>query len=258
MVSADEALSIVAAALYLILLGHFAIRFARSRWWIYFFIAFFCALRVVAYVLRAYVDSDAVEYYSNQWISLYITEVTLLSVGVVFILMVLARLYQSILPKLRHQNSHPRGMFETTLVNRTRLFLLPIIACVIAGAVLATPDNSESLQNTGLTLRKVAVLGLLAVGLMFLYAAWNYRNRYPEGQKAFNITLTVTALFVVSLVYKIVYTFKTDVQTTVWAFFVFSPLLELAALCVLAGDLQTVFLGRKEDKIPKDEENELH
>ncbi|KAG0361702.1 hypothetical protein BC939DRAFT_469634 [Gamsiella multidivaricata] len=257
MISADEILSIITAVFYLGLLIHFAIRFARSRWWIYFFIGLFCAIRIVAYVIRAYVESDAVTYGSSKWISLYITETTLLSIGVIFILLILARLYASILPKLRHVAGHSRGKFEATLVLRTRLFLLPIIACVIAGAVLASPDYTESQQNTGLILRKVAVLGLMAVALIFLYAAWNYRQRYPENKRAFELCLVVTGLFVVSLIYKIVYTFRTSALTTTWAYFVFSPLLELAALVVLSVDLQMYFLGRKEDKLPKEELHDL-
>ena len=257
MASADEILSIVAAALYLLLLGQFVVRFALSRWWTYLFIAFFCIIRVVAFVLRAYIDSDAVEYLSNQWISIYIAEVTLISAGVIFILLVLTHLYQSILPKLRHQNGHSPNMFETTLVNHTRLIMMPIIILVIIGAVFSTPGHSESLQNTGLILRKVAVLSLLVVGLMFLYAACDFRNLYVENQKPFNTTLSVTTLFVVSLVYKITYTFSPDVENTTWAFFVFSPLLELVALYLLVGNLQTLFLGREEDNILKDEESEL-
>ena len=62
----------------------------------------------------------------------------------------------------------------------------------------------------------------------------------------------VTVLFNVSLVYKVVFTFgDAAVQETLWAFYVFSPLLELAALVVLAADLQTIFLGHKHDRIPK-------
>ncbi|KAI1308760.1 hypothetical protein EDD11_004169 [Mortierella claussenii] len=242
MASADEILSIVAAVLYVALFVQFVYRFARTRWWPYFFIALFCAIRIAAYI----------------YISLYITEVTLLSVGVIFILLILARLYRTILPKLRYHANHSRGKFEATLVDRTRLMLLPIIACVIAGAVLASPDYSESEQHTGLVLRKISIVALLVVGLVFMYAAWNYRQRYPENKRPFTLCLIVTTLFVASLVYKVVYTFQPSAQTSTWAFFLFSPLLELAALCVLCVDLQRHFLGRKEDEIPeKGEHTEL-
>ena len=259
MASADEILSIVAAVFYFVLLGQFAIRFARSFWWVYFFIALFCTIRVAAYIVRAFVDSNAIVVGSSQWISLYIAEVTLLSIGVIFILAILARLYHSVLPKLRHlHGNQEKGKFEATLVDRTRLLLLPIIACVIVGAVLATPGYTASQMNTGLILRKVSVLGLLAISLVFLYAAWNYRMRYPDYTRPFNVCLLVTALFVASLIYKIVATFNPTVQTTTWAFFVFSPLLELVALAVLSIDLQALFLGREQDMITKDEESEMH
>ncbi|KAF9350222.1 hypothetical protein BGX26_011565 [Mortierella sp. AD094] len=254
MASADEILCIVAAVLYFVLLGHFAIRFARSIWWIYFFLAFFCTLRVAAYAIRAYVDTmDVDDANLNTFISLYITETTLLSIGVIFILLILARLYHSILPKLRHAAGHSRGKFEATLVDRTRLILLPIIACVIGGAVLASPGYTASQMSIGLTLRKIAVIGLLIVSFIFLYAAWNYRQRYPENKHPFHICLIITSLFVVTMIYKTVYTFNTSVQTTTWAFFLFSPLIELIALGVLATDIQTHFLGHPEDKIDLEE-----
>ncbi|KAG0206021.1 hypothetical protein BGX28_002477 [Mortierella sp. GBA30] len=252
MVSADEVLSIVTAVLYTVLLLQFFTRFAITRWWIYFFCGLFCAIRVAAYVVKAYVDT--LEYGTKQWISLYIAEMTLINVGMVFILLILARLYHSILPKLRHQDGQqPRGKFEATLVDRTRLFLLPVIALVIAGAVMGSSD-SESQLNTSVILRKVSVLALLVIGLIFFYAAWVYRQRYPDHRYQFNLCFFVTALFNISLIYKVVYTFQASVTSSTWAFFVFSPLMELVALGALCVDLRTHFLGRKEDKIPKGEE----
>ncbi|KAF8957561.1 hypothetical protein BGZ46_002158 [Entomortierella lignicola] len=250
MASADEVLSIIAAVCYFFLFGFFVIRFARSLWYPYFFISFFCVVRIVAYAIRAYVDGMTyTDENKNTYISLYITELTLLSIGVVFVLLLLAHLYQSILPKLRHVAGHSRGKFEATLVDRTRLFLLPIIGCVVAGATLSSPGYTADQANIGLILRKVAVIGLMVVALIFWYAAWNYRQRYPQNQYPFTICLIVTGLFVVSLVYKIVYTFNASAQTTTWAYFVFSPLLELVALAVLTTDIQTHFLGRPEDKL---------
>ncbi|KAG0003188.1 hypothetical protein BGZ80_011340 [Entomortierella chlamydospora] len=250
MANADEILSIIAAVLYFILLGHFAIRFARSIWWIYFFLAFFCTIRVAAYIMRAYVGTMVVTHANeNTYIALLIADTTLLSIGVIFILLILARLYHSILPKLRHSAGHTRGKFEATLVDRTRLVLLPIIVCFIVGAVFASPGYTAEQAHIGDILRKVAAIGLLIVGFIFLYAAWNYRQRYPENQHPFHICLAITALFVVTMIYKIVYTFNTGAQTATWAFFVFSPLIELIALAILSIDIQTHFLGRPEDKI---------
>ncbi|KAF9923017.1 hypothetical protein FBU30_006873 [Linnemannia zychae] len=253
MASADYILSIVTAALYGVLFLQFAYRFARSIWWIYFFCALLCAIRIAGFGLRAYVDSGSLVYGTSKWISYYITEVTLLNVGTIFVILILARLYHSILPKLRHHAGKiPRGIFEKTLIDHTRLFLLPLIALFIAGAVLASMNNPKQVEIS-LTLRKIASVGLLVFGLIFLYNSWMYRQRYPDYRQAFTICFVLTVLFNVSLVYKLIATFVIDVQNSIWAFFVFSPLLELAALVILAVDLQTIFMGHKKDKIPKEE-----
>ncbi|KAF8926115.1 hypothetical protein EDD21DRAFT_377629 [Dissophora ornata] len=243
MASADEILSIVAAVLFAALLGQFSTRFLRSHWIPYLLIIFFCTIRVAGYGIRAYLDTNSLEYGSNTWISLYIAELVLLSIGAIFILLLLARLYRSILPKLRAQTGEDRGKFERTLVDHTRLYLLPVIVCVIIGGTYAAPTYSESQQNTGLILRKIGVVMLGFVGFLYLVTALMYRKRYPDNQQAFNIALIVTALFDVSLVYKIVYTFYSKAQTTTVAYFILSPLLEIIALCVLSVDLQGHFLG---------------
>ncbi|KAG0285618.1 hypothetical protein BGZ96_010147 [Linnemannia gamsii] len=251
MASADEILSALTAALYGLLFIQFTYRFARSTWWIYFFCSLLCAIRIAAFGLRAYVDAGSLTVGSSKWLAYYITEVTLLNVGAIFVILILARLYHSILPKIRHHaGGLPRGMFERTLVDHTRLFLLPVIGLIIAGGVLASMTDPKQVELS-LTLRKVAVIGLMVFGLAFLYGAWLYRNKFPEYRQPFTICLVVTVLFNVSLVYKVLFTFSVDVQSCLWAFYVFSPLLELAALVVLAVDLQTIFLGHKHDKIPK-------
>ncbi|KAG0048062.1 hypothetical protein BGZ83_006930 [Gryganskiella cystojenkinii] len=244
MASVDEILSIVAAVLYLGLLVQFTHRFVRSRWFPYAFLMFFCILRVVAYAIRAY--TDTLEYGTDKWIPLYITSTVLLSVGVIFILMLLAKLYHSILPKLRAQTGELRGRFEATLVDRTRLFLLPVIVCIIIGASYASPNDTPSHQSLGLVLRKVGIVLLGVFGAVFLIAALRYHKRYPGNRQAFNIALTVTVLFDISLIYKIVYTFYAEAATTTAAFFVLSPLMELIALGVLSVDLQSYFLGQPE------------
>ncbi|KAF9127207.1 hypothetical protein BGX30_014885 [Mortierella sp. GBA39] len=252
MASTDEILSIITTALYGILFLQFTYRFARSIWWIYFFCSLVCAIRIAAFGLRAYVDVGSLIVGSSKWLSYYITEVSLLNVGAVFIILILARLYHSILPKIRHQaGGLPRGLFERTLVDHTRLFLLPIIGLIIASGVLSSMTDPDQVELS-FTLRKVAVIGLMVFGLIFLYCSWVYRSKFPEYRRPFTICLVVTVLFNVSLVYKVVFAFgDADVQDTLWAFYVFSPLLELVVLVVLAVDLQTIFLGHKHDKIPK-------
>ncbi|KAK3836925.1 MAG: hypothetical protein JOS17DRAFT_732548 [Linnemannia elongata] len=252
MASADEILSIITATFYGILFLQFAYRFARSIWWIYFFCSLLCAIRIAAFGLRAYVDAGSLVVGSSKWYAYYITEVTLLNVGAIFVILILARLYHSILPKVRHHaGGLPRGVFERTLVDHTRLFLLPIIGLIIAGGVLSSMTDPHQVELS-LTLRKVAVIGLMVFGLVFLYCSWVYRSKFPEYRRPFTICFVVSVLFNVSLVYKVVFTFgDAAVQGTLWAFYVFSPLLELAALVVLAVDLQTIFLGHKHDKIPK-------
>ncbi|KAF9901884.1 hypothetical protein EC991_005586 [Linnemannia zychae] len=253
MASADEILSIISAALYGILFLQFAFRFARSIWWIYFFCSLLCAIRLAAFSLRAYVDVGSLVVGSSKWEAYYITEVTLLNVGAIFVILILARLYHSILPKVRHHGGNlPRGKFERTLVDHTRLFLLPIIGLIIAGGVLSSMSDPKQV-SLSLTLRKIAVIGLLVFGLVFLYSSWVYRQKFLEYRRAFTICFVVTVLFNISLVYKVVFTFDAAVQEVVWAFYVFSPLLELAALVVLAVDLQTIFLGHAKDKIPKED-----
>ncbi|KAG0337501.1 hypothetical protein BG000_005326 [Podila horticola] len=239
------------------ILSIFAIRFARSRWWIYAFILFFCSIRIVAYILRAYlaVMNENITATTNiqtaypNYVSILITEMVFISIGAIFILLLLARLYHSILPTLRHHAGHERGRFEATLVDRTRLFMLPVIACIIVGAVFASPDYSADQQRIGLICRKVGTVGLFLFALVFLGAAETYRRRYPEAKRAFSICVAVTFLFVVSLIYKIVATFYAPALTNLTAYYIFSPLVELIALCFLCVDLQMHFKGRPEDKV---------
>ncbi|GJJ72828.1 hypothetical protein EMPS_05186 [Entomortierella parvispora] len=244
MASVDEILSIVAGVLFLALLGLFTIRFVKSHWAPYAYLMFFCLLRVVGYGLRAYVDTlNQVD--NTNWVPYYIADTVLLSIGVIFILLLLAKLYHSILPKLRAETGEERGRFERTLVDRTRLFLLPIVICVVIGASYASPTNSISQQNTGLVLRKVGVCLLAIFGVVYLISALTYRKRYPANQRAFTIALVVTILFDISLVYKIVYTFDAVAATKTAAYFILGPFLELIALGVLSVDLQSHFLGYK-------------
>lgn len=182
---------------------------------------------------------------NTDWVPYYIAETVFLSIGVVFILFVLSRLYQTILPKLRAETSEAQGRFERTLIDHTRLFLMPVVICIVVGASFASPSNSISQQNTGLIFRKVGVCLLAAIGAVFLVSALTYRKRYPAHQRAFTIALAVTILFDISLIYKIVYTFDAVAATKTVAYFILTPLLELVALTILSVDLQSYFLGHK-------------
>ncbi|KAF9198124.1 hypothetical protein BGZ49_001166 [Haplosporangium sp. Z 27] len=246
MVSADEILSIIVCVLFLAALAAFGLRYMRSNWAVYYFIMTFIVIRIGAYGLRAYLDSGAITPADSSYENLYIAELVLVSIGVVFIMKLIVRLYESILPKLRAQESQAPDLFEQCLVERTRFFIMPLVILVIAGAVLST-DDSESQRSLGLALRKVGVCLMMLLGLWYLQATYAYRQRYPANRKAFNVAFTAIALFDVTIVYKIIYTFYPAAQTATAAYFIFSPLLELIALGVLSVDLQAYFLGRPFD-----------
>ncbi|KAF8926065.1 hypothetical protein BGZ58_000223 [Dissophora ornata] len=203
----------------------------------------FLVIRIVAFGMRAYLDSGAISPSDNNYLNLVITELVLLSIGVVFVMKLLVRLYESVLPKLRAQFSHGPDLFERCLIERTRFFLTPLIVLVVVGAIMSTPDHSESDQNTGLALRKVGVSLLLVLGLWYWFAAYTYRNRYPGNSRAFTIALLATTAFDISLIYKFIYTFYSAAQNVTGVFFIFTPLMEMAGLCVLSVDLQSYFLG---------------
>lgn len=243
MASVDEILSIITCILFGIVLAGFSLRYMGSRWSIYVFIMVFIVIRIAAFGIRAYMDSGAIAPGDDGFLDIYITELVLLSVGVIFIMKLLARLYDCILPKLRAQNDTLPDLFERCLVERTRFFLLPLIALVIAGAVLSTPQHSASDQQLGLTLRKIGVSLLMLLGLWYWFAAFTYRNRYEGNRRAFTIALLATTLFDISLLYKLIYTFHPDAQSNAGVFFVFSPLMELIGLCILSVDLRAYFLG---------------
>ncbi|KAF9955484.1 hypothetical protein BGZ72_003707 [Mortierella alpina] len=243
MASAEEILSIIAAILFMVALSQFSFRYLKSRWGIYFFIMTFCLLRVVAYSIRAYMNSGAITPLDKSFMNLYIAELILLSIGVVFIMKLLARLYGAILPKLRAQTSTGPDRFEQCLVERTKYFLLPLIVLVVAGAIYSTPNHSISDQHLGLVLRKVGICLLMILGVWFLHAAFNYRTRYPGNRYAFNIALVATILFDITLVYKLVATFYADAQNQTAVYFIFQALVELMGLGVLSVDLQAYFLG---------------
>ncbi|KAG0284514.1 hypothetical protein BGZ98_005895, partial [Dissophora globulifera] len=198
MVSVDEILSIIACFMFAGLFVGFLLRIIKSRWTVYYFLLAFALLRIVAYSIRAYIDSGAISPADSAFINLYITESILLSLGAVVFIKVLARLYGSILPKLRSQSMREPDLFERYVVERTRLFLLPLVALIIAGATLSTPDHTASQLELGATLRKIGICLLLVLGLWFWYAAFTYRNIYSDNVRAFNIALITTTLMDIS------------------------------------------------------------
>ncbi|KAI7820263.1 hypothetical protein BC939DRAFT_519691 [Gamsiella multidivaricata] len=66
-----------------------------------------------------------------------------LSVGHIVVFLLLVWLYRSILPRLRVQTGEDRDKFERTLVDHTRLLLLPVAPCVIVGAIFAEAQTIE-------------------------------------------------------------------------------------------------------------------
>ncbi|KAF9169067.1 hypothetical protein BGX21_001600 [Mortierella sp. AD011] len=243
MVSVDEVLSIVACVLFCVTLAGFGIRFMNSRWGVYSYIMIFIVLRIVGYGIRAYIDSGAIDPSNDSYVNLIITELILLSIGVVFIMKLIAQLYDFILPKLRSQYSQEPDLFERCMVERTRFFLLPLTVLVIVGAVESTPGHSASEMDLGLVLRKIGICLLMLLGIWYFSSTFVYRNRYPANSRAFTIALAAIGLFDISIVYKVVCTFYPAAQNVTAVYFIFSPVLELIVLGVLSVDLQSYFLG---------------
>ncbi|KAF9275093.1 hypothetical protein BGZ68_000126 [Mortierella alpina] len=244
MAPADEILSTITAVFFMLALMQFSFRYLKSSWDIYFFLITFCLFRVVAYGIRAYMNSGAITPTDKSFMNLYIAELILLSIGAVFIMKLLARLYGTILPRLRTPTLNEADLFERCLVENTKYFLLPLIVLVIAGAIYSTPGHSVSEQRLGLVLRKIGICLLMILGIWFLHAAFIYRSRYPANRYAFTVALVATLLFDITLVYKLVSTFYADAQTQTVVYFIFQVLMELMGLCVLSVDLQVHFLGK--------------
>ncbi|KAG0070831.1 hypothetical protein BGZ89_012330 [Linnemannia elongata] len=245
MASTDMILSIVALLLFAVMFVQFTYRYVQSRWSIYAYVMVFTLIRIAAFGIRAYLDSNPTGLSVSTYTNLVITELILLSVGIVFIMKLLVQLYGSLLPKLRSQeaDSEP-DLFERIVIGKTRFILLPLIILVILGAVYSTPDHSQSDQDLGLLLRKVGICLLCILGFWYLFAAYTYRQRYhSNSRQAFTIALIATALFQVSLIYKVVYTFYPAAQNSTVVYFLFIPVLEVIAMGFLCVDLQALFRG---------------
>ncbi|GJJ72829.1 hypothetical protein EMPS_05187 [Entomortierella parvispora] len=242
MVNADQILSIVAVVCFAVLLVQFALRYRRSGWGLYMYIAIFCVIRVVAYGIRAYIDGSP-DINTTTLTNLTIAELICISIGAIFAFKLIARLYESILPKLRAQSQVGPDLFERTMVQQNKLFLLPLVILVILGAVDSTPGHTESQMSLGLTLRRVGVSLLMIIGIWYLYQGYVYRQRYSANGRAFTIALLTILIFDLSLVYKVIYSFWPQAETVTIVYFVLSPLLELIALAILSVDLQAYFLG---------------
>ncbi|KAG0375483.1 hypothetical protein BGX24_009036 [Mortierella sp. AD032] len=255
MASADMILSIVALLLFAAMLAQFTFRYIQSSLWsIYAYIMVFTVIRIAAFGIRAYLDSNPATLSVSTYTNLVIAELILLSVGIVFIMKLLVQLYGCILPKLRAQDEGLDGepdAFERIVITKTKFILLPLIILVILGAVYSTPDHTQSEQDTGLLLRKVGICLLAVLGFWYLLAAYTYRRRYySNARQAFTIALIATALFQVSLIYKVVYTFYADAQNTTVVYFLFVPVLEVVALGFLCVDLQALFRGGRGGESP--------
>ncbi|KAF9934789.1 hypothetical protein FBU30_000083 [Linnemannia zychae] len=247
MVSADMILSIVALCLFAVMLVQFTYRYIQSRWSVYIFIMIFILIRIAAFGIRAYIDSNPANISIETYTNLIITEMILLSIGIVFILKLLVQLYGVLLPKLRAQEAREPDLFERIVVNRTRLVLLPLVILVIVGAVYSSPGHSQSEQSTGLLLRKVGICLLCILGFWYLIAGYTYRRRYySNSRQAFTIAFVATALFQVSLIYKLVCTFYADAQNSTVVYFLLIPVLELIALGFLCVDLHALFRGGRD------------
>ncbi|KAG0285217.1 hypothetical protein BGZ96_010470 [Linnemannia gamsii] len=248
MASADMILSIVALFLFFAMFIQFTYRYIQSRFWsIYAYIMVFTLIRIAAFGIRAYIDSSPTNISVDTFTNLIITELILLSIGIVFVMKLLVQLYGFLLPKLRAQESGftaEPDTFERIVIGKTRFILMPLVILIILGAVYSTPDHTPSEQSTGLLLRKVGICLLAILGFWYLFAAYTYRQRYySNARQAFTIALIATALFQLSLIYKTVYTFYADAQNSIVVYFLFLPVLEVIALGFLCVDLQALFRG---------------
>ncbi|KAF9907896.1 hypothetical protein EC991_010409 [Linnemannia zychae] len=248
MASADMVLSIISLILFVAMLLQFTYRYFQSgRWSLYAYIMIFTVLRIIAFGIRAYLDTNPTSISISTYTNLVITEIILLSVGIVFVMKLLVQLFGCLLPKLRAQEEGYKGepdLFERIVIGQTRFILLPLIILVIIGAVYSTPDHTPSEQDTGLLLRKVGISLLAILGFWYLFATFTYRQRYAaNARQAFTIALIATALFQISLIYKVVYTFYPAAQNTTVVYFLLIPVLEVIALGFLCVDLQALFRG---------------
>ncbi|KAG0306257.1 hypothetical protein BGZ97_000808 [Linnemannia gamsii] len=230
------------------MLLQFTYRYVQSRFWsIYAYIVVFSLLRITAFGIRAYLDSNPKDITVDTYTSLIITQMILLSIGIVFVMKLLVQLYGFLLPKLRAQESGIAAepdTFERIVIGKTRFILMPLVIIIILGAVYSTPDHSPSEQSTGLLLRKVGICLLAILGFWYVFAAFTYRQRYySNARQAFTIALIATALFQLSLIYKVVYTFYANAQNSTVVYFLFVPVLEIVALAFLCVDLQAIFRG---------------
>ncbi|KAG0308276.1 hypothetical protein BGZ98_008447 [Dissophora globulifera] len=254
MVATQELLCILSVVGYFIPLCGFLVRYARSRWPVYLLFGFFCILRIVAYILGAYYNSPAVVFGSLRYINLFIADVTLVSVGAIHMLICIGQLYHSIVPKIFQHHNHTMTAFETFAFVHIRIPFFPFAGCLIAGTILANPTYSLVLQERGVILRKFAILMLLAISLLFLYISTAYHFRYPEHKAAFATTGTATFFLTLAVIYKVITTFDVSTSESVWAAYVFAPLVEVIALAIFSVDLQTLFLGHTKDQVITDEE----
>ncbi|KAF9275094.1 hypothetical protein BGZ68_000127, partial [Mortierella alpina] len=214
--------------------------------------------------IRASGESAAVHKGSSLWVSLYIAEAVLLAIGMAYILVLLAHLYRSILPKVRNPSMasperHP-DLFERTLVNHIRWILLPILICTITGSILNTRRSSPEHRTIGAILHQFGVCLLAVCGAIFLAYAVVYVRRYWNHKRSFRQLLIVTLLLEISLIYKVVCAFVDTAQKKTAVYFVFSPLMEFIALCLLSVDLQAYFLAHPHadtaDRLEEEEEED--
>lgn len=257
MMALQEFLCIISVLGYFIPLCGFLVRYARSRWPTYLLFGFFCVLRIVCYALGAYYNSPAVVYPSIRYIQLYIAKITLNAIGAVVMMISIGALYKSIIPKIHHHHNHLQSSFEKFAFHHIRIPFVPFAGCLIAGCIFANPTYSLETQNSGLILRKLSIVLLLALNTLFMYISATHSYRYPIHKSAFTIAFSSTALFTVAVIYNVVITYDASTSVYVWPAYVFGPLVEVMSLAVLSVDLQTYFLGHKMDAILSDEKEQV-
>ncbi|KAF9215173.1 hypothetical protein CPC16_011127 [Podila verticillata] len=257
MMDTQELLCIISVIGYFIPLCGFLVRYTSSRWSTYLFFAFFCVLRIVCYALGAYYNSPAVVYPSIRYIQLYIAKITLNAIGAVVMMISIGELYKSIIPKIHHHHNHVQSAFERFAFHHIRIPFLPFAGCLIAGCIFANPTYSLEAQNSGLILRKLSIVLLLALNTLFMYISATHSYRYPIHKSAFAVTFTSTAFFTLAVIYNVVITYNASASIYVWPAYVFGPLVEVMSLAILSVDLQTYFLGRERDTILSDEKEQV-
>jgi len=194
--------AVIFAVLYLPLLSFFIRQAIFRPTYVYIVMAFFCAIRTAAFVLRAFLAGVATD---GQNLNLLITFEIIYNVGFFGLLysaytLVLDRGRLSDLPL-------PDGPISM-ITRRPMLFRIALAAAVaigITGAIESATGSTESTVNTGNTLRKIAIYIflvlciLVALQTILLVRTMASYGTYKTPNGGFGATYGIHILCIISL-----------------------------------------------------------